>query len=440
MIGELVNNRFLLIICLVETLVALGYIHVVVPDAIERNKKSILIQVVCGIAVVFLLFSNRQILFFSDFAWVIEIGIWGICVLVCAKKHRLLLFEIMALYCAIIALLDFFFAFLCMSILKDAFWSTVYFRTYTGWSSGIYLCTRLLCLIFLLWLQKKTCKGISISRFKKLLLPICGLLCILVRFFRILLVRIANGSYDLPGWSVGISLLIFLILLLLLTFMMHRTGVLQDENDILRIQDEMQQIRYEDLTKHEEENKRLLHDMKHHIMALQGYCENNDIQGVSDYLSEMGMIVRKSDQKKWTNNNVLDIVLCQKQKDAEDAGIQYEVDCSGYCEIPLEKEAIVSLFGNLLDNAIEACIRTEQEHPYIEINIRQQEQILYIDITNSNDEKLVIKNDLILSSKRNKQSYGYGLKNVKRIVEKYDGVLSIKTDAHKFCVYITFCL
>lgn len=437
MMDQTIMYAILLGICLLEASIGLAYVHAAVPDAITRSKKNILIQVVCILFISYILFANRPVLFFSDPIWLMEIGIFSLCILVCAKKQKLLLFEIVVLYSSIVVLLDFFFAFLSMGVLREQFWTIVYYRNFTGWSAGIYLCTRIICLAFLLWMRKKPYKGISISRFKKLLIPVCGLLCILVRFFRILLERVASGAYDMPGWGVGVALLTFLLLLLLLTIMMQRTGALQDENDILRIQDETQQMRYEELAKHGEENRQLLHDMKHHIMVLQGCCEADDMDSISEYLTKMGVMIQKNMQQKWTGHRVLDVVLNQKKKDAENAGILFEIDCKWFQNISLEKEDIVSLFGNLLDNAIEACRKIKEEKPYIHVSLKQQEQILYINIVNSIENAPVIKNNLILSSKRN-NGYGYGLKSVKKIVEKYDGMLVIEADNHTFCVYITF--
>lgn len=99
---------------------------------------------------------------------------------------------------------------------------------------------------------------------------------------------------------------------------------------------------------------------------------------------------------------------------------------------------MVSLFGNLLDNAIEACERMKGGDRWIQIQISRQKEILNIEISNSIEKVPEEKNEEFISSKENKKLHGYGMKSVRRIVERYTGEIFYQIQERKFCVRVTF--
>lgn len=84
-----------------------------------------------------------------------------------------------------------------------------------------------------------------------------------------------------------------------------------------------------------------------------------------------------------------------------------------------------SLLGNLLDNAIEACMRMDYNaNKWVSVKIENQKQLLFIKIENSINEAPVMEKGRPVSVKGDKKRHGYGLKNVERILNKYDGTIA----------------
>lgn len=96
---------------------------------------------------------------------------------------------------------------------------------------------------------------------------------------------------------------------------------------------------------------------------------------------------------------------------------------------PLE---ITTLFGNLLDNAIEACEKVDIEERYITFKSQYKGDFLSIVIKNS----MRYFDNTIKTNKKNKAFHGYGLINVKRVIQNYNGHLSIVAQDNEFMISI----
>lgn len=91
-----------------------------------------------------------------------------------------------------------------------------------------------------------------------------------------------------------------------------------------------------------------------------------------------------------------------------------------------------------MDNAIEACRSLEEKGRWIIIKMEKKNQILFIEIKNSIGKKPVVKNGELITSKSDYMKHGYGIKSVKRIVEKYEGDFTYQTENDKFQVNLSF--
>ena len=93
---------------------------------------------------------------------------------------------------------------------------------------------------------------------------------------------------------------------------------------------------------------------------------------------------------------------------------------------------ICSLFGNLLDNAIEAQLMVPKEKRFISLKLRRHMNMLYIDISNPYLNEPRIKNGHFQSTKEDGKEHGFGTRLIERIVARYQGEQLIETDNHIF--------
>ena len=135
-------------------------------------------------------------------------------------------------------------------------------------------------------------------------------------------------------------------------FGMNRIYLEQEKSDQYRSQVAV----YKMLTEQYRQSERLRHDMKNHIIALSALSRNKEWEKLDDYLKNMEDIALDVGGDM-TGNRAVDALLYQKRGWAEEENIEWECDAQmprGCC---INEFDLCVLFGNILDNALEACGR-----------------------------------------------------------------------------------
>ena len=108
-------------------------------------------------------------------------------------------------------------------------------------------------------------------------------------------------------------------------------------------------------------SRKIVHDMKNHLLALKKYTQEQDWKGLEEYLNELSRDMLDYNYQIWTGNHMLDMILNQKEKEAEKQKTQMQISTEVFTTLPFSDREIISLFGNLLDNALEACEQIKAE-------------------------------------------------------------------------------
>ncbi|MBQ7573152.1 MAG: GHKL domain-containing protein [Clostridia bacterium] len=175
--------------------------------------------------------------------------------------------------------------------------------------------------------------------------------------------------------------------------------------------------------------KRFRHDIDNLMIGLQAYIDKRDFEGLSRYIHNLkGGIARYSTVSE-TGNTALDALLNVKIAVAKGKGIHIITKIQIPQSIHIDDADICVIFGNALDNAIEACINSKRDDAEIEIVMMYQDKKVFCKITNTAPVK---KNYLFKTSKADKTNHGFGLENIKNILAKYNTVPSIEYVEDKF--------
>lgn len=210
----------------------------------------------------------------------------------------------------------------------------------------------------------------------------------------------------------------------------------QQQNQIIRYQEQAeQQMRFQ--LQHMDETilsqnklRALRHDMNSHLIALESYFDHDDITGGKQYISTLVDQFQQTTPTINTGNNALDAILSAKRSLAESKGIAFHTSITVQKDLPIAPEDCSVIFGNALDNAIEACDRLpEDSEKLIEIFLQQDATSINCKITNTappNDEKN------FATSKADKVNHGFGMKNIKEALEKYPSLYNFKQQENQF--------
>ena len=231
-----------------------------------------------------------------------------------------------------------------------------------------------------------------------------------------------------------ISILLFTGVIALLLMMLQLSVLKSDElTDDLRITKKM----LHEEKNHYEREKDLIdlvniksHDLKHQLLASKHGLSEESKQ-------ELDKIVSDYDSFFKTGNEAVDVILTEKELLCKKKDIRFTAMIDGSKFSFLKESDVYSLLGNVIDNAIEATSKLEnEEERVISISTETKGGLLLIHEENFYDGNIIIKNNEFQTIKKNKAYHGFGLKSIKLLTERYHGDLSLRTDNNRFVIDI----
>lgn len=383
-----------------------------------------------------LLTINRGLTFFSDLIFLFVVVIDCLLVYFIKKKEFWFIASYVWLFFSVVALTDICIAFLSMAIFEKNFIELIYYRSASLWQIIVYIASRAVVLISCKYFIKN---GWEINEeYTGAFLMIDVILFLVLKRYQRLIVKMSLGEIYMDGLNGGFSLLTAVVVVMLFMVLVMKNQIMQKEKRFLELHVQMTEQSY--LIQHQnlEVNHQLVHDMKHHLLFLRKLVEEKDIEQIEDYLDEIEKEYVETDEVTWTGNRFLDFILNQKKKKAEDNGIQMSIKAEIVPKWNLTENEMSVMFGNLLDNAIEACEKVNKGNKWICLSVKKRAGIILIEIGNSCGIFPDVQQDRIISSKQNRQLHGYGLKSVKRIVERQKGCIEWRVLQHEFYINISF--
>ena len=174
------------------------------------------------------------------------------------------------------------------------------------------------------------------------------------------------------------------------------------------------------------------HDLKHQIHMLR---ELNDKEQRDAFLDRMEADIKAHELQNKTGNSVLDTLLTGKSMYCHKHGITMTVVADGSLLRFMDAMDICSIFGNALDNAIEAVkkIKTDKEK-VIEVFAQVRNDTIVSIVKNPTADKVDVNK--LVTTKPNKLSHGYGILSIKNLAKKYDGDVVFEWENYRFTASI----
>lgn len=191
------------------------------------------------------------------------------------------------------------------------------------------------------------------------------------------------------------------------------------------------------MTESEEKVHALSHDIKHHLQGIYTMAQQEENEDVLRYLEQMEDSLVNSKEYVKTGNPKLDAILNYMLSKAERLGIKVEHNIKVSKKISLEAYELNIILGNLLENALDAVEGSPEK--YIDLHILENKGTLMINIKNSYSGNLVAYGERLISTKHG-SNHGYGLPNVKKIVDSHQGIMNISYDEREFQVEVILYL
>ena len=184
--------------------------------------------------------------------------------------------------------------------------------------------------------------------------------------------------------------------------------------------------------------KELRHDMRHHLGELKYLANTNEKKQLLAYIEDMELHMINTEEYVSSGNKEIDGTLNYLLQTAKKKLKEVDVSVSIPENLEIHNYLFNVILGNLLENAIAAAVKTERK--YLKIHIKLKQNVIYIVVENSYNGEVKIKDNKIMTSKKDKKIHGIGLESVKRMVEEMNGMLDIQWKESVFTVNIIFYL
>lgn len=251
----------------------------------------------------------------------------------------------------------------------------------------------------------------------------------------IVMVIICVGLSRFPStWGRYLYAVFMCLFALLVQITLQRSHKLREENAVVKSILRQERKHYQMSKENIDFINIKCHDLKYRLASCGGKLPQQEME-------EILRAINFYDTDFKTGNEVLDTVLSEKILKCDGLGIRLSCMADGKALDFMEAGDLYSLFGNALDNAIEAVSRLDDsEKRTVSVTVESRGEIAFINIMNYYDGELQIVQGTPQTTKtKNSGFHGFGFKSMKAIAEKYHGSINVAADNDTFtlCAYLT---
>lgn len=231
---------------------------------------------------------------------------------------------------------------------------------------------------------------------------------------------------DYDQW-IGIQLAVALgivIVIIIVAFLSGGLLILYYKSKEVKVEQERVQMIGEHneiiLSKYERINE-IAHDIKNHLISIKGLINSSSEHPAIQYIDSVYRDLGELSQTVITGNHLFDVILNEKILKMKKVNIIFERE---FETVPLEfieDKDLVVILTNLLDNAIESSVKSEKKMIKFSLYTFNCSYIV-LKVINSCDEPPLVHRGQLVSRKEIREIHGYGVKNIQRVVKRYNGM------------------
>lgn len=278
--------------------------------------------------------------------------------------------------------------------------------------------------IFLTYLTGKK-KMSRLTRWQSVSMFILPVASIVLMFSMYILGSVYLQLYgiSLLAFNFALLLLVNLYFLYLLGYMFQANN-LEHELDMFQKQNEMQFRYYDDLEKKYGQSRKIIHDMKNHLQAVEQLYQQQESERAKEYVENLYHMLNVLGEKYYSDHKMLNIILNDKLGKAEREGIQVKASIGETMLGKMKDIDVTTVFANLLDNAIEAA-KESGKQGFLHIKMDAIHDFNVISIVNAK-----------AGEKKKDGHMGLGLENVRNTLAQYHGTMQTEATETEYRVNI----
>lgn len=216
------------------------------------------------------------------------------------------------------------------------------------------------------------------------------------------------------------SFIVCFIVVIIFWYMCRSYRLKKEEEKNIQLQREVLEREQHIIKERYEENAKKLHDIKYEMRCLDKYISDGEYEKARNYLKTYTGKVEQKEKGVWTKIPAVDASIDYYYMAMDCNKIAFELDADVQ-NIALNEMDLMIILGNLLENAVEAAKKCREKERWIHMKIKNINEMTYIEISNSSAELPKKAGKDFLSSKDKNRAHGYGISNVRGIVESQGG-------------------
>ena len=237
---------------------------------------------------------------------------------------------------------------------------------------------------------------------------------------------------------VFIGILVVNIVVCYLLVDLGRKNVAIRENEVLRLSQEYNRQYIDNATAEYDTIKKIQHDFKNSYSTIYNLIKSGNIAEANKQIESNLELLQSFDVFVKSNNAIVDTVVNAKLTEAKSFGI----DCTCICGTGFESIDnldLCRLLSNMLENAVTSCVTSKRNDKQISLILSFDGSNYIIDLKNSVDESVLTNNPELRTTKDNQHEHGYGVKIIKDIAKKYNGLCDFYEEGNIFCCKVVLC-
>ena len=295
---------------------------------------------------------------------------------------------------------------------------------------GIMICTDMFAIITFIYciISQHISKNVSTKE------QIIVMLQFMIIHF-VLMIFYFNKNSDSLSEGNNITLFVFQFIIIIMSTINYYISVRNKK--LIRIEEEKKNIEkelqftykyYESANDKYTEVSKIRHDIINQLSVYSNLLHNGHESDADTLLQDIKDKLNQFRTVHYCEEPVINSLLTVKMNETANKNIDYDIVLNDIQNANIDKYDLCSLFANLIDNAIEACLNMpESICKFIRIRSSFKRDYFVVTVENSADNNLTIDNNEFVSSKKS-EDHGYGTKIIKSIADKYNGIFNLEKE------------
>ncbi len=247
-------------------------------------------------------------------------------------------------------------------------------------------------------------------------------------FIRYINVDILGNAVSRTGIFWGFALAVLLISLIVF---------IRSLGSFMKIaRADAEQSYYNEINRKYEQSRAIRHDINNHLTVISMFIEKGDNKGALKYINEVFDETSLAMQPLKTGSSVLDALLHKKTEQASKSNITLSYEVNASLNVGISDYDMCVIFGNILDNAIEAAKKADEDKKDITLTVGTQHDMLYISCHNFHSNDIKEQGDRLMTTKSDTAMHGIGLSRIKTVAAKYGGTVKVSYDETSFLIEV----